>query len=285
VDEGRREADNTVTPIEGVAAGVPYVALPPTGRQDDAPLVVAWHLMDPPRSEAAMAAALPLNGVQAWRVYLGLPRFGARAPAGGPEEIMRLAAEDYVLNLFQPAIEQAAAEAPSAVDALREQLPIDSGPVGLLGGSAGGAVALLLLTESQMPVAAAALVNPVVKVRSVVEAGERMYDVSYSWTEKSRAVADRFDFVERAAEIGKRDPQPPVLLVGGAEDDPAYREPLAGLRDALAGLYAEPDRVGFVSVPGMAHALAEEPGMEAAPQTAEAKEADAAVTAWFQRYL
>jgi hypothetical protein len=35
----------------------------------------------------------------------------------------------------------------------------------------------------------------------------------------------------------------------------------------------------------MAHAIAEEPGMEAAPQSAEAKEVDAAVTAWFQRYL
>jgi dienelactone hydrolase len=277
--------DNAVTPIEGVAAGVPYVALAPTGDRDDAPLVVVWHLMDPPRSEAAMAAALPLAGLNAWRVYLGLPMFGARAPAGGPDEIMRLAADDYVLKLFGPAVEQAAAEAPSAVDALREQLSIDTGPVGLVGGSAGGAVALLLLAESQLPVAAAALVNPVVKVRSVVEAGERMYNVSYSWTEKSAAVADRFDFVERAAEIGKRDPQPPVLLVGGAEDDPGYQEALAGLRDALAGHYAEPDRVGFVSVPGMAHAIAEEPGMEAAPQTAEAKEVDAAETAWFQRYL
>jgi len=47
--------------IIGVAAGVPYVALPPNGKPDGAPLVVAWHLHDPPRSETAMAAALPLN--------------------------------------------------------------------------------------------------------------------------------------------------------------------------------------------------------------------------------
>jgi hypothetical protein len=39
--------DNAVTPVEGVAAGVPYVALAPTGDRDDAPLVVVWHLMDP----------------------------------------------------------------------------------------------------------------------------------------------------------------------------------------------------------------------------------------------
>jgi hypothetical protein len=53
----------------------------------------------------------------------------------------------------------------------------------------------------------------------------------------------------------------------------------------LRGTYAVPDRVGFVSVPEMAHALAEEPGMEANPQTAEAKKVDAVVTDWFRRYL
>jgi pimeloyl-ACP methyl ester carboxylesterase len=278
-------ADHDDRPVSGVAAGVPYVALPPADGRDRAPLVVAWHLMDPPRSEAAMSAALPLAGVNAWRVYLGLPMFGARAPSGGPEEIMRLAAEDYVLNLFRPVVEQAATEAPAAVDALREQLSIGDGPVGLLGGSAGGAVALLLLAESPLRVAAAALVNPVVRVESVMAAGERMYNMSYSWTEESRAAADRFDFVARATEIGKRDPQPPVLLVGGSQDDPGYRESLEELRDELRDTYAEPDRVGFVSVPEMAHALAEEPGMESAPQTAEAKKVDSAVTDWFRRYL
>jgi hypothetical protein len=38
-----------------------------------------WHLMDAPRSEAAMAAAVPLDGLDAWRVYFGLPDTGARA--------------------------------------------------------------------------------------------------------------------------------------------------------------------------------------------------------------
>jgi dienelactone hydrolase len=269
----------------GVAARVPYVSLPPAGDREDASLVVAWHLMDPPRSESAMAAALPLMGVNAWRVYLGLPMFGARAPEGGAEEIMRLAAEDYVLKLFGPVVEQAAAEAPAVLDALRQQLSIDAGPIGLVGGSAGGAVVLQILAEQQLPVAAAALVNPVARVEAVVEAGERMYNVSYSWTDESRAVASQFDFVSRAVEIAKRDPQPPVLLVGGAQDEPGYREALEALRDALTDHYGEPDRVGFVTVPDMAHAFAEEPGMEPAPQTAVAKRVDAAVTDWFQRYL
>lgn len=38
--------------ISDMAAGVPYVALPPPGRHGDrepAPVIVAWHLNDPPR--------------------------------------------------------------------------------------------------------------------------------------------------------------------------------------------------------------------------------------------
>jgi hypothetical protein len=56
--------------VRDVAAGVPYVALSPAGREA-APLIIAWHLNDPPRSAAAMASALPLAGVAAWRVYFG----------------------------------------------------------------------------------------------------------------------------------------------------------------------------------------------------------------------
>jgi hypothetical protein len=69
------------TAVSGIAADVPYIALPPAGRGDGdeaAPLIVAWHLNDPPRSAAAMASALPLAGVPAWRVYLT-----CRCTAGG----------------------------------------------------------------------------------------------------------------------------------------------------------------------------------------------------------
>src|ERR1051326_1748995 len=39
--------------VSGVAAGVPYLAMPPAGpgdRREPAPLIVSWHLNDPPRS-------------------------------------------------------------------------------------------------------------------------------------------------------------------------------------------------------------------------------------------
>src|SRR6266545_711581 len=98
----------SMQPIIEVAAGVPFVALPPAERSEDAAsLVVVWHMTDAPRSERAMAAALPLNGLRAWRVYLGLPLCGSRLPVGGLDEFFRLGYEDAVLNLFEPMNRQA----------------------------------------------------------------------------------------------------------------------------------------------------------------------------------
>ena len=171
-----------------------------------------------------MAAALPLAGVPAWRVYLGLPMFGARTPAGGLEEVMRLGAEDFVLKLFRPVVEQAAAEAPAAVAAFRAGLRIADAPISLVGGSTGTAVALLLLAEGELPVAAAALVSPV----SQLAPAARCFDATYRWTDESPAVPDRFDFVARAGEIARRHPQPPMLLVTGARDLAEFREPAGG---------------------------------------------------------
>ncbi|WP_020673835.1 prolyl oligopeptidase family serine peptidase [Amycolatopsis nigrescens] len=264
----------TSSTIKGVAAGVPFVALAPTGGGTSGALVVTWHLMDAPRTEAAMAAALPMHGLDAWRVYLGLPMFGGRSPAGGPDEVFRLAAEDYVLNVAGPVAEQAADELPAAVAALRTRLSLVDGPVGVAGGSAGAAVALEVLARAELPIEAAALVSPVTQLAPVVAANERAYDTVYDWTERSRAVADRFDFVRRAGELDAE-----VLLVTGEADDIAIREPAAALARELGA------RARLVTVPDMAHALAEEPGVEPAPQTAHAAVVDAEFTAWFRRHL
>jgi dienelactone hydrolase len=109
--------------------------------------------------------------------------------------------------------------------------------------------------------------------------------VSYPWSEASRAVAARFDFVARAAEIAARDPQPAVLLVTGADDDPAFPRQAQRLASELGQRYGDPDRVSLTVIPGMGHAFASEPGIEPAAQTAEAKLVDATVTDWFGRHL
>lgn len=264
----------TSAQIQGVAAGVPFVVLPPADVSAAAPLVVTWHLMDPPRSEAAMAAALPMAGLQAWRVYLGLPMSGSRMPTGGFDEFFRLASVDYVLNVAEPVTEQAANEFPAVVAELRSRLSLVDDPIGVAGGSAGATVALEVLARSEVAISAAALVSPVTQLAPAVAANERRYDITYNWGERSRAVAERFDFVRRAGELDAN-----VLLVVGEQDDIAIREPAEALRTELG------ERARLVTIPGMEHALAEEPGIEAAPQTPHAAAVDAEFTAWFARYL
>ena len=274
------------SPLTGEAAGVPFIAFAPTGGDlDAAPIVLAWHLMDPPRTEAAFAAALPLAGLDAWRIYLGLPMCGSRMPAGGPEEIGQRAMEDAVLNLYGPIIQGAAAEAPAALSALRDRFGLRSDRVGLMGGSAGAAVAQSILAGGQIDAAAAVLVSPLVRVRSAIAAGERMFGFRYPWTASSISVADDLDFVARAGEIAGRDAQVAIRLVVGGADDEGFRASASELHAVLTGRYVDPTRVDLVTIDGMPHALADEPGNDPAPQNTHAAAADRLAVDWFRRYL
>ncbi len=273
---------DTREPITGVAAGVPYVALPPAQDRKGAPLVVAWHLGSPPRSERAMAAALPLRGLPAWRVYLGLPMLGGRLPEGGLEEFFRLFREDMVLNVFDPVTREAVEEFPAALAELRDRLPLGDEPLGLVAGSMGAWVAQSVLTDTDLPVSTVALVSPAIRLTSVVERYERLWDFTYPWGEQSLAVAERLDFVARAGEIAARD-LAMLLVVGARDDEQGFRRPAEQLRRELSRRSAE--QAALVEIPAMEHALAEEPGLEPAPQRSEAERVDAAVTDWFRRHL
>src|SRR6059036_2038107 len=123
--------------ITGTAAGVPFTALPPPGG-GCAPLIVTWHMMDAPCTDAAFAAALPLAGLDAWRIHLGMPWCGARAYPEGYE----LSRQDPVMLYVDPVVRQATEEFPAALAHLRSRFPLNDGPVGIVGGSLGGAVAL-----------------------------------------------------------------------------------------------------------------------------------------------
>jgi pimeloyl-ACP methyl ester carboxylesterase len=268
------------TAITGTAAGVPFLALPPAGDRAAAPVVVAWHLMDPPRTEAAFAAALPLAGLDAWRIYLGLPLHGARSPKGGLDELMRLGYEDAVQNLQGPVSADAVQEFGPAFAELRGRFGFREGPVGVIGGSLGAAVAQQVVAERQVDVAAAVLVSPVTQLHSAVEALGRRFGVEYPWSEPSLQIGRRLDFVARADELAAC---PATLLVVGAEDDEhGFRAPAERLRDALAQRSVTTE---LVVVPGMGHELAEEPGIEPAPQLPAAAEVDRLAVDWFHRHL
>ncbi len=269
--------------VRGSAAGVPFVARPPEG---GAPLMVLWHGFDPPRSEAAMAGALPLLAIPAWRVYLGLPMFGARAPAGGPEEIARLSTQDFLQNVYAPIVEGAARELPAVVSELESTLPIRAGaPIGLVGFSAGGAAALEAIATGATPVATAAIISPVVNVISFMASVEQYYGMPYAWTDESRARGSRLNFVDRAAELVTASPPPAILLTVG-DQDPDISAQVDNLHTALQARYADPDRLSARVITGQEHGFVPEPGIDPAPPTPTSADVDvdAIITDWFRRY-
>jgi dienelactone hydrolase len=278
--------DGANEPITGMAAGVPFTALPPTVNIDGpARLVLAWHILDAPCTDAAFAAALPLRGVPAWRVYLGMPLCGARMIEDSMDVVVELARNDPLMAYLAPFVWQAAEEFPAALSALRQQLPVDNGPLGVLGGSLGGMVVLQILARSQIPIAAAALVNPAVRVRSALGLVGGATGRPYPWNAESRKAADRLDFVAHVEDIAARTPQPPLLVLSGELDFPVLRADAAELVGALRERYAQPDHIQLTTVPDLAHPLAEAPGLQPAPQLPTAKAVDETITQWFLHHL
>ncbi|MBF6174885.1 alpha/beta hydrolase family protein [Nocardia blacklockiae] len=259
------------SPITGTAAGVPFTALPPAS-ESATTLIVTWHMLDAPRSDAAFAAALPMHDLPAWRVHLGMPMCGARMVDGRTDAIVELATKDPLMLYLHPFVRQAVEEFPAALESLRDQLPVDDGPIGVLGGSLGGAVALRILADSEIPIFAGALVNAAIRMRSVVD----LFGGDYPYDAESEKVVDALDFVSRAETIAER---APLLIVSGEDDHPALRADALRLADALG------HRAELLSIPGLAHPLADEPGIEPAPQTPLAREVDAGLTEWFRRRL
>ncbi len=257
--------------ITGTAAGVPFTALPPDGDRP-APLVVTWHMLDAPRSDAAFAAALPMDDLPAWRVHLGMPMCGARMVDGSMDAAAELMHQDPLMSYLHPFVRQASEEFPAALASIRAQLPVEDGPIGVLGGSLGGAVALRILAETDIPVLAGAVVNAAIRMRSVVD----LFPGTYPYDAESDEAVDSLDFLAKADIIAER---APLLVVSGELDHPGLRA------DALRLVEASKGRAELLSIPGLAHPLAEEPGVEPAPQLPLAREVDAGLTAWFRRHL
>ncbi len=273
-------------PVTGTAAGVPFTALPPSAEVSGAaPVVIAWHMIDAPRTDAAFAAALPLSGVPAWRVYLGMPLCGARMVDGSMDAVIERAQRDAMLAYVDPIVRQAALEFPAALAELREQLGLDTSRMAVVGGSLGGSVALTILATREIPVRAAALVNPAVRARSVVGLIEDLAGEPYSWNDESNQAADQLDFVARSGEIAARETQVPLVLVSGEGDHPSLRADADDLIGALSGQYADPAQIQLKRIPELGHPLAAEPGIEPAPQLPIAKLVDESVTGWLVRYL
>jgi pimeloyl-ACP methyl ester carboxylesterase len=212
-------------------------------------MIALWHPLGESGSPEAMSVVLPLRGVHAWRVYFALPR-----PTGS----------DLVLDVYAPMIEQAAADFAASWAELRASLPIDNGPVAVVGSSAGGHAALRVLAAGQVPAGAAVVINPGVRAESVVAVNERFKDFSYAWTEPARQRAAGLDMVAAAAGL-----RVPVLLVVGENEYPEFRPDQAALNAALAGPATR------VTIPGMDHALTGD----------AARMADQVITDWLAEHF
>ncbi|KQO97628.1 hypothetical protein [Leifsonia sp. Leaf264] len=257
------------------STGVPFVARATS--TTGAPVIAAWHLLDPPRTPAAFAAALPLAGLDATVLYLGLPLSGDRMPDGGFDEIMRLAGDDAVMRLFAPILEGAVAEFPAAFAELCERFDVSpDAAVGLLGGSAGSAVAAGVLASGTSGASAAVFVSPMLQLAPNIDAMAEFFGGdAYAWHPESRRVAAEMDFVARAEEITATDAALRVIV--GLDDEPAFVGP--------ARLFAVATGADLQLMESVAHALAEEPGIEPAPQTEAAAAYDALAVEWFSEHL
>ncbi|MEV4255797.1 hypothetical protein AB0J52_21785 [Spirillospora sp. NPDC049652] len=276
--------DEAVRPVRGTAAGLRYVALPPTAVDARASgptrLVLAWPGFDPPRTAAAMATAVPMTGVPTWRVYLDLPHAddaAAALPTGLDSQGLLTEAG---ITAFGTAVEGAAALLPDVLADLRRDLGVPADPVALAGFSAGAAVVLLALARQDVQVSTAALVAPVVSPARVARSVEKRSGRERSWSPAATELAERLDLSAQAGRIAESGAA--LLLIGGARDRIVPGTQVTALRDLLA-------RCGAPAVEAaafrMGHALAAAPGVEARPPITEAVRVDGVLTDWFRERL
>jgi len=265
--------ENNDTIIGTTANGVSYLVVPPRGDAASVPVVIAWHLLDPPRTEAAFRAAISLDGLDAWKVYLGLPMSGSRTPAGGQDEMMAKLGTDAPGLVHGPIHSAAADEFPAALEDLRSRFGFGAdATVALVGGSMGAAVAAEIIARGTSGAAAAVLLSPLLQLRPMIDAVAPQFG-GYEWTPEGAEAAERLDYLARAGELSGV----PIRIVVGADDLQAIVQSAREVAEATgADLHV---------IDGMAHALAEEPGLEPAAQTEQAREADALAVEWLAAHL
>jgi len=284
-------------------AGVPVVVRPPANPRLPAPLIVLWHGAGIPGSEESLAETLPLEKVQAWKAYLGLPLFGKRLPVGGTDEIMQRQLENYVLRALLPTIEPAMQELPNVVRALQARFSInDQEGIGLFGWSVGGLTALLTLVESSLPIKVAVLAGVTKDLTVAVDNYERhvqnayptlkeqypWVEKRYRWTEESEVAKQRLDFVSHASKITQRQPMPAILFAHGSQDDIFPVSKVEELYAALAPYYEQTNQVKRLSVQtfeNLKHNIDLETAENSPEMQQDITELQRIVAEWFSQYL
>jgi dienelactone hydrolase len=275
-------------PIEGLsAAGVPVLLRRP--ERAPAPVVILWHGLAPPSSPRALAEALPLEDVPAWKAYPCLPLLAGRLPAGGVAEIVKRQQEDYVLELLLPVVAGAVAELPRVVKAVAKHADARAEDgIGLFGYAAGAMAVLLALAERRVAVTAAAVLGAPRNLDVAVESFERFFGQPYRWASGARALRARLDFEARAGEIAAGESPPALLLLHGEADEMFDAENARRLYGALEPHYrsgGHGDRLKLELLPGFTHSFARGGDPGGTFPTSDAAPVERALAAWFQERL
>jgi len=275
-------------PIETLsAAGVPVLLRRPS--REPAPVVILWHGMGPPSSPRALAEALPLDDLPAWKVYPCLPLLAGRLPAGGVAEILKREQEDYVLELLLPVVAGAVAELPGILEAVAKHAGARAKQtIGLFGFSAGAVAVLLALAERRVAIAAAAALGVARNLDVAVECFERFFGQRYRWGNAAEALRPRLDFEARADEIARGDPPPALLLLHGQADEMFAAENARALYRVLEPNYrasGQSRRLKLELLAEFTHSFGRgsEPG--GTFPTSDAEPVERAVSEWFRDWL
>lgn len=280
-------------------ADVPLLLRPPANHDRHTPLILFWHGFGSPNGEADIAEAFPLEHVEAWKAYLGLPLFSQRSV--DVEDLMRRQMEDYVLQLLLPVVEQAVQELPKVVKELRSHCDLASNsPLGLFGFSAGGLAALLTLAESHLPIQAVVLAGVTKDLSAAVATYERFTQSSYQmlkkqyprlkpeyeWSEESEVARTRLDFVAHSKGIAQREPLPAILFVHGAQDEAFNLNDMETLHDALKTQYQHnhPEKLSMMVFQHLRHAI-DLASNSSSEQQADIVEMERVIADWFKQYL
>jgi predicted esterase len=249
-------------------AGIPGLICLPAHLAPSTPIVLMYHGFGPPASPEALAQAVPPipNAIS---FYPWLPLFGPRMSPDGANDLVQRQADDYIARLLFPVMLKAAAELPKLVNEMSASFHLSSRrPVIVFGFSAGGAAALLSLTESDLHPAGIIVLNAPLSITQAVDGFERQIGHPYAWTRAARQAAVRYDVAAHAPQIARRHVGTAFLFLQ-SEQDTGYRpEPAALLADRLkeaASKYASKQDIEAVVIPDAGHTVLD-PGRSMDPK-------------------
>jgi predicted esterase len=237
-------------------AGIPGLIAIPDHLVSSTPIVIMFHGFGPPGSPEALAEAVPpIPGAISF--YPWLPLFGPRMGAGGTNDLVQRQADDYVGRLLYPVMAQAAAELPKVVEDVSAFYHLSNRrPIVIFGFSAGGAAALLSLTESGVRPQGVIVVNAPLSISQAVDGYERQLGHRYSWTKAARDAAIRYDVAAHASQIARQHSGTAFLFLQ-SDHDAGYSSAPAStvavdLKAAASRYTPEPD-IGAVVVADSDH--------------------------------